>query len=154
MGKYEDLLSQNSDISVIETNKLPHFQSGIYINGEVYINSNRPTIIKHETLAEELAHHQITYGNILDQSEIQNRKYELKARRLANESVISLDGIIDCFKFGVCNLHEMAQYFEVTEKFIINTILHYKQKYGLSTCHNGFLITFEPLHVYKYIEKE
>lgn len=154
LGRYEDLLIKHSNMIINDTLNLPGKFKGFYDNGVILIDNDLTLFNKHETLAEELAHHEITYSNILDQSEIQNRKYELKARRLANESVITLDGIIDSFLYGVCNLHEMSQFFEVTEKFILNTINHYKQKHGLSTYHNGYIITFEPLNVYEYKEME
>lgn len=127
MGKYEELVAKYPNLHIKETDKLPHFQSGIYINGEIYINKDRDTTTKLETLAEEIAHHEITYGNILDSSKTMNRKYELKARRLANEILVSLNDIIEAFKYGVHNLFELAEYLEVTEEFILNTIQHYKR---------------------------
>lgn len=92
MGKYEELLIQNNSIPIIETNRLPEFQSGLYINGQIFIKDDISTHQKHAVLAEEIAHYKYTYGNILDQSNMLNRKFELKARRLANESVITLRG--------------------------------------------------------------
>ncbi|MGL4053661.1 ImmA/IrrE family metallo-endopeptidase [Staphylococcus haemolyticus] len=150
MGKYEELVAKYPNLHIKETDKLPHFQSGIYINGEIYINKDRDTSTKLETLAEEIAHHEITYGNILDSSKTMNRKYELKARRLANEILISLNDIIEAFKYGVHNLFELAEYLEVTEEFILNTIQHYKKKHGLVAQCGDYAIQFEPLRVFKY----
>lgn len=70
------------------------------------------------------------------------------------ELIISLDGIISAYLHGVHNLYKMANYFEVTEKYITKVIDHYKLKYGLSTYHNGYVIKFEPLQVFKHIEFE
>ncbi|EIS6533679.1 ImmA/IrrE family metallo-endopeptidase [Staphylococcus pseudintermedius] len=151
MGKYEELLKQNESIPIIETNRLPEFQSGFYMNGKIFIKENISDYKKHEVLAEELAHHEITYGNILDQSNILNKKFELKARRLANESVITLQGLINAFNYGVQNIFELALYFEVTKNFVLDTIQHYKQKYGLSVSYGGYIIKFEPLTIYKNI---
>ncbi|EGQ1623597.1 ImmA/IrrE family metallo-endopeptidase, partial [Staphylococcus pseudintermedius] len=143
--RYEDLLIENENIDVIETSSLPYFQSGLYYEGTIYIKENMSDYKKHETLAEEIAHHKITYGNILDQSNMLNRKFELKARRLANESVITLQGLINAFNYGVQNIFELALYFEVTKNFVLDTIQHYKQKYGLSVSYGGYIIKFEPL---------
>ncbi|EGQ1714652.1 ImmA/IrrE family metallo-endopeptidase [Staphylococcus pseudintermedius] len=153
MGKYEELLKQNDNISIIETNRLPEFQSGFYMDGKIFIKENISDYKKHEVLAEELAHREITYGNILDQSSMLNRKFELKARRLANESVITLQGLINAFNYGVQNMYELALYFEVTKDFVQDTIQHYKQKYGLRTYFNNYIIEFEPLIVYKVFNK-
>ncbi|GAB0330044.1 hypothetical protein JPSP49_09450 [Staphylococcus pseudintermedius] len=149
--RYEDLLIENEYIDVIETSSLPYFQSGLYYNGTIYIREDMSDYKKHETLAEEIAHHKITYGDILDQSNMLNKKFEIKARRLANESVITLQGLINAFNYGVQNIFELALYFEVTKAFVLDTIQHYKQKYGLSVSYGGYIIKFEPLTIYKNI---
>ena len=71
-------------------------------------------------MSEELAHHEITYGNILNEQDIQNKKYELKARRLANEKIISLEGIIEAFLQGIHNLYELANFLKLQK------VLYYK----------------------------
>ncbi|UAS05277.1 ImmA/IrrE family metallo-endopeptidase [Staphylococcus pseudintermedius] len=149
MGKYEELLIQNNSIPIIETNRLPEFQSGLYINGQIFIKDDISTHQKHAVLAEEIAHYKYTYGNILDQSNMLNRKFELKARRLANESVITLRGLINAFNYGVQNIYDLATYFEVTKDFVLDAIQHYKQKYGLRTRYGKYIIEFEPLIIYK-----
>ncbi|MFJ1815150.1 MULTISPECIES: ImmA/IrrE family metallo-endopeptidase [Staphylococcus] len=150
MGKYEALISKYNHLTIIETDTLPSFQSGMYYNNEIYINSNRSNAVKLETLAEELAHHKLTYGNITDQTQFNNRKFERYARRHAMEQIVSLQGIIDAFKHNCHNLYEMANFFEVSESFVQQCIEHYKIRYGLSTLHNGYLIQFEPLRVFEY----
>lgn len=150
MGKYEELVSKYNHLTITETDMLPNFQSGMYYNNEIYINSNRSNAVKLETLAEEIAHHKLTYGNITDQTQFNNRKFEGYARRYAMEQVISLDGIIEAFKQNCHNLYEMASFFEVTESFVQQCIAHYKNKHGLSTLYEGYLIQFEPLRVFEY----
>ncbi|HCT0381806.1 TPA: ImmA/IrrE family metallo-endopeptidase, partial [Staphylococcus pseudintermedius] len=132
MSKYEQLLIENQHIKIKDTVKLPYGYKGFYSDQVILIDDSLTEYKKHETLAEEIAHHKITYGNILDQSNMLNRKFELKARRLANESVISLQGLINAFNYGVQNIYDLALYFEVTKDFVLDTIQHYKQKYGLS----------------------
>jgi Zn-dependent peptidase ImmA (M78 family) len=150
MGKYEDLVNKYKDLNIIETDMLPSFQSGMYINNKIYINSNRSEAVKLETLAEELAHHKLTYGNITDQTQYNSRKFECYARRYAMEKLISLQDIIDSFKHGCHNLYTLANFFEVSEGFVQDCIAHYKCKYGLSTLCGDYLIQFEPLRVFEY----
>ncbi|ENR2957541.1 ImmA/IrrE family metallo-endopeptidase, partial [Staphylococcus pseudintermedius] len=145
MSKYEQLLIENQHIKIKDTVKLPYGYKGFYSDQVILIDDSLTEYKKHETLAEEIAHHKITYGNILDQSNMLNRKFELKARRLANESVISLQGLINAFNYGVQNIYDLALYFEVTKDFVLDTIQHYKQKYGLSVSYGGYIIKFEPL---------
>ncbi|WP_353418216.1 ImmA/IrrE family metallo-endopeptidase [Staphylococcus delphini] len=150
MGKYEELLME-CEIEVKETSRLPKGFDGWYQNGKIFIRPTLPEKEKLQTLHEELAHHKLTYGNILDQSQFNNRKFENYARRLAYESVITLQGLIDAFEFGVHNLHEMSLFFEVTEGFVQECIKHYKNKYGLQVKYGDYLIRFEPLTIYKNI---
>lgn len=151
MGKYEHLLHQFNHITVEDKFELPGEFKGFLDNDVILIDKNLSTYHKHEVLAEEIAHYKITYGNIIDQSNMLNHKLELKARRLAYESVITLQGLIDAFEFGVHNLHEMSLFFEVTEGFVQECIKHYKNKYGLQVKYGDYLIRFEPLTIYKNI---
>lgn len=148
---YEQLL-KNQDVEIYETNHLPSFQSGLYYDGTIYIKNKMNSVKKHETLAEELGHHELTYGDITDQKVLMNRKYELKARRYGYELLITLDGIISAYNDGVRNIFEMGEYFVVSEECIKNVLDHYKMKHGLSTYHNGYVIKFSPLQVFKHIE--
>ncbi|MDW4380496.1 ImmA/IrrE family metallo-endopeptidase [Staphylococcus saprophyticus] len=150
MGRYEELISKYNHLTIIETDMLPSFQSGMYYNNEIYINSNRSNAVKLETLAEELAHHKLTYGNITDQTQFNNRKFEGYARRYAMEQIISLQGIVDAFKNDCRNLYEIALFFEVSKSYVLDAIEHYKMKYGLSTYYKGYVIKFEPLQVFEH----
>ncbi|MCA4764673.1 ImmA/IrrE family metallo-endopeptidase [Mycobacterium avium subsp. hominissuis] len=150
MGKYEELIIQNNHLHICDSFELPGMFKGFYDNGVILIDKNLSNAKKLEILSEELAHHEITYGNILNVNDIQNKKYELKARRLSSERIITLKGIIDAFKHGVQNLYELANFFEVTEQFILETLEHYKQKHGYSVCCDGYIIQFEPLRVFEH----
>lgn len=150
MGKYEHLLHQFNHITVEDKFELPGEFKGFLDNDVILIDKNLSIYHKHEVLAEEIAHYKITYGNIIDQSNMLNRKLELKARRIAYESVITLQGIIDAFEYGVQNLHEMAIFFEVSKSFVTESIEHYKKKFGISTLYGDYMIHFEPLRVFKY----
>lgn len=150
MGKYEELIYEYRNLNITETNILPSFQSGMYYNNQIYINSNRSEAVKLETLAEEIAHHKLTYGDITDQSKFNNRKFEGYARRYAMEQIISLQGIVDAFKNDCHNLYELALFFEVSKIYVLDAIEHYKTKYGLDVYHNGYVIKFEPLQVFEH----
>ncbi len=149
LSKYEDLLIKHDYIDIEDKYNLPGNFKGFYDNDVILVDSKLDTYQKHEILTEEIAHYKISAGNILDQSNILNRKFELKARRLANESVITLQGLINAFNYGVQNIYDLATYFEVTKDFVLDTIQHYKQKYGLSVRCQEYIIKFEPLTIYK-----
>jgi hypothetical protein len=90
-------------------------------------------------LMEELAHIRINTGDIS-----QNSKEELKARSVAYNSLIGLEGIVASYKHGCITRFEMAEYLEVTEKFLDEAINWYKSKYGLFTIFGEYKIQFIP----------
>ncbi|EGQ3303824.1 ImmA/IrrE family metallo-endopeptidase [Staphylococcus pseudintermedius] len=149
MGKYEEMLINHDYIYIEDKYNLPGKFKGFYDNDVILIDRNLNTYQKHEVLAEEIAHYKISAGNILDQSNILNRKLELKARRLANESVITLQGLIDAYHNGISNIHEMADFFEVNLSFVQECLKHYQMKYGLSVKYGEYIIEFEPLNIFK-----
>lgn len=149
MGLFEELCIKNVWIEIEETNRLPKFQPGFYINGKIYINSNLSETRKAEVLYEELAHHKFTYGNILDQSKWINRKFENYAKRHGYEAALPLRIIIEAHHYGVSNLYELAQYVQLSEEHVLEILEHYKQKHGIGTHYANYAITFEPLRVYK-----
>ncbi|MEX2947920.1 ImmA/IrrE family metallo-endopeptidase [Staphylococcus warneri] len=149
MGLYEELCIKNNWIEIEETNRLPKFQPGFYINGKIYINSNLSETRKAEVLYEELAHHKLTYGNILDQSKWINRKFENYARRYGYEAALPLRIIVEAHNYGVSNLYELAQYVQLSEEHVLEILEHYKNKHGIGTHYGNYSITFEPLRVYK-----
>lgn len=150
MGRYEDLLIQNNHLHICDSFELPGMFKGFYDNGIILIDKNLSNAKKLEILSEELAHHEITYGNILNEKDIQNKKYELKARRLAYEKLIPLKDLVNAYLQGIHNLYELANFFEVTESFVLQSITHYKQKFGHSTRCDKYVIQFEPLRVFEY----
>ena len=154
MGLFEELCIKNDWIEIEETNRLPKFQPGFYINGKIYINSNLSETRKAEVLYEELAHHKLTYGNILDQSEWINRKFENYARRHGYEAALPLRIIVEAHHYGVSNLYELADYVQLSEEHVLEILEYYKTKHGYSTRYGKYVIQFEPLRVFEYKDIE
>lgn len=150
LSNYESILVEYDHIKIKETKVLPDELGGFNFNNVILLNRKNKYKDRIEILAEEIAHYKITYGDIRDQSIMLNRKFELKARRLGCEMVITLDGIIDAFHSGICNLHEMACHFEVSNDYVLKAIEHYKMKYGLDVYYKGYVIKFEPLQVFEH----
>ena len=152
MGLYEELLIEHDYIEVKETDVMPSDLHGLWLNDLNLINSNLSETRKAEVLFEELAHHKLTYGNILDQSKWINRKFENYARRHGYEAALPIRIIVEAHHYGVSNLYELAQYVQLSEEYIVEILKHYKNKYGIGTHYGEYLITFDPLRVFKYKE--
>lgn len=102
MGKYEELLMK-CEVEVKETQRVPRGFDGWYQEGEIFIRPSLSERNKLEVLYEELAHHKLTYGNILDQSKFNNRKFENYARRHGFISAVPLREIVEAYNYGVRN---------------------------------------------------
>lgn len=104
---------------------------GLYINGTVALSSDlKTTAEKAVILAEELAHHDLTVGDILDQRDAANRRQEQKARTLAYNRMIGIAGIIDSIEHGCQSRYEASEYLGVPEGFLQEAIERYQEIYG------------------------
>lgn len=151
---YEQLLMEveNNGIEVKETPFSSARIKGLYVDNTITINSQLETSVEKTCiLAEEIGHHYTSYGNILDQSKVENRKQEHRARAYAYEKLVRPEKLIDAFEYGVKNRFELAEYFNVTEQFVEEAVAYYKTKYWPYYKFGGYYITFEPLAVLKEI---
>ncbi|WP_367387411.1 ImmA/IrrE family metallo-endopeptidase [Bacillus vallismortis] len=150
---YENLLieSEKAAVSIYEQ-KLSRGIKGLYADGIIWINKKLSNTEKRVILAEELGHHYTTAGHILDQTTVQNRKQELRARNWAYRKLVPLNKIIQAHKSGVKNRYELAEFLNVTEKFLEEALKRYIEEYGLYKEVNGLTICFQPLGVIEMFE--
>jgi len=146
MTQYETLLHEGENHKIQITEK--DFKSdakGLIKGNRIAIRKDIPTSIEKAcVLAEELGHHYTTVGNILDQTKVMNRKQEYIARLWGYNRLIGLRGIIDAYENKCRDLHDMADYLEVTEEFLQEALTTYRSKYGLYTKIDNYIIYFEP----------
>lgn len=151
MTKYESLLSDADKSNVIVTDQFDLSDTnfkGLYCNGTIALNKDMVADTEKACiLAEELGHHYTTVGDIIDQSTVENRKQELRARVWAYNKMIGLRGIISSYIAGCKNAYEIADHLNVTEEFFTDALGYYKSKYGLCTTIDNYMIYFEPLGV-------
>lgn len=144
---YDNLLDEadKENIYVIENAKFQSKASGLINNDVIGINKNvRSSAQRSCILAEELGHYHTSSGNILDQSSVSNRKQELHARAWAYNRLIGLYGIINAYRSGCRNGYEIAEHLNITEEFLNEALQYYKNKYGLCTTVDNYVIYFEP----------
>lgn len=150
MNKFEKLCQTASDIDVdiVDYPFTSDRFKGLYCDGTIALNQDIcADSEKACILAEELGHHFTTVGNITDQKETENRKQERHARIWAYHKLLSLDDLIDSYKFGCRNKFEIAEHLNVTEDFLVDCLEYYKEKYGLYVRQDNYLIYFEPLGI-------
>lgn len=143
MNYEELLLESDSEDLIIKEKSLPGYKGRIYKN-RIAIHKSLSTTEKACILAEELGHHYTTVGDILDQSDIGNRKQEQRARLWAYNKMTGLMGIVDAYNHHCQDLSESAEYLGVTEEFLKEALTYYKSKYGTSVNVDNYTIFFEP----------
>ncbi|MGG1643005.1 ImmA/IrrE family metallo-endopeptidase [Paenibacillus sp. NRS-1782] len=152
---YESLVSEAEakSIEVYEVD-LKGNLLGLYRDNIVWVKKSITTNTEKAcVLAEEIGHHELTVGNIIDQTDVRNRKQELLARQWAYNRLIPLTSIIQAYYAKMKNRYEIATYLGVTEPFLQATLNRYKDKYGLFTVINHHIIYFDPLGVVRMFEE-
>lgn len=152
-----DSLKKESPVYIDDQSELPDGIKGLYIETGhtrmILLNKTLPLQTeKRCVLAEELGHYYTTFGNITDQTDVRNRKHEKRARNWAYEKLITMDKLVEASRLGIRNRYELAEYLEVTEPFLEEALLHFKEKYGLYATFENFIIYFEPLGVLERFE--
>ena len=83
-------------------------------------------------------------GNVINLSDVRNVKQEYQARLWAYNKQIGLIRIVQAFEDRCKDIHEMAEYLNVTEDFLSDALAFYKNKYGVSAKIDNYIIYFEP----------
>ena len=118
---------------------------GLYCDGTVALNSHIETSKERACiLAEELGHHHTSVGVIVDLSDAQNRKQERQARIWAYNKQIGLYGLIRAYEHGCKSRYDVAEFLEVTEEFLEDAIKCYRDKYGMYTAIDNYIVYFIP----------
>ena len=146
MNEYERLINEceNEGITVIEK----YFKSdakGLIKGNKIGISKKIDTVAeKRCILAEELGHYYTTTGNILDQSSLENRKQEYKARKWSYNKLVGTENIIKAYEANCTNKYEIAEFLNVTVEFLEESIECYKQVYGVFVNVREYTIIFVP----------
>ena len=110
MGLYEETLIQHDYIEVREADVLPDNLDGVWLGDLILIKRGLSDREKAGILFEELAHNKLTYGDIADYSNFNNRKFEN-----CFISAVPLREIVEAYNYGVRNLYELSEYLQLSE---------------------------------------
>ncbi len=139
------LLEEADSIGVVVKEKPLQYNDGRQFGKRIAIRKDIDTTIeKGCVLAEELGHYYTTVGDILDQTNVSNRKQEYRARLWGYNKIIGLSGIISCYKARCNDMDSMADHLDITVEYLKEALDCYKQKYGLYTQCDNYVIFFEP----------
>lgn len=145
MNKLEQLESEACEDGIeiiVYTFENPNIK-GLYCDGVVGISDSlENSTQKRCVLAEEMGHHHTSNGNILTMSSASNRQQEHRARLWGYQKLIDLDSIIVAYENHCTNFYETAEFLNVTEQFLADTINAYMHKYGCYIKHKNYIIEF------------
>lgn len=144
MTTYDDLLIEADNNNLITKEKPLRGNKGRIKGNRIAIKKDLTETEKKCVLAEELGHHYTAVGDILDQSTVENRKQEMRGRIVAYNKLVGLRGIVDAYLHHCQNLSEAAEYLGVTEEFLSDSIMYYKNKYGVFATVDNYTVVFEP----------
>lgn len=138
----------DENIELLEVNMTGR-NKGFYMDNTIFIDSKMRRIDKRCKIAEELGHHFTSTGDITDQSKIENRKQERRARVWGYNEIVPLHRLAEAIDYKVHNQQELAEYLDVPEEYLLEALKYYKEKYGLYCYFNNYVICFEPLSLMK-----
>lgn len=124
--KYEALLNEAYEKGLVVREKPLQAHDGRIKGNRVAIRSSIETSAKKCcVLAEELGHYEVNVGDILDQSDTNNRRQERAARRRAYEKLLPVENILFAARDGHKELWDMAEYLDVDEEFLRDALKYY-----------------------------
>lgn len=146
MTKYEQLLvkAEKLGAKVREIDFGTNKKCGRCLGNIIYINSIISETEKYEVLAEELGHYKTTYGNILDQGNVINRKLENIARREGFNIIVEPNDVVEAIRHNAFALHEIAEYINVSVETFLDILEDWKRKYGVGIQVGTCYLQFEP----------
>ena len=148
MTKYENLLNkaEENNVTIYENYDLSDTRlQGLYCDGSIALSNGLETEAdKFSILNEEMGHHFTSSRDIIDMSNVSNRKQELRARLWGYNNAIGLSGIIKAYKHGCRTRNEMADFFGVSEQYLYEALEIYATKYSPFTQIDNYIIYFEP----------
>lgn len=142
---YDELLLEADKNNLIVREKPLTDSDGRIKGRRVAIRRDIPSVRgKSCALAEELGHHHVNYGDIIDQDTILKRKQEYKARLWGYNTQVGLIGLAKAFESGCRNLYEAAECLDVPEDYLDEVLSCYRNKFGRCTTIDNYVIYFEP----------
>lgn len=141
---YEELVTYASSVGLDVREKPLLANSGRIKGNRIAIRRRMTSAEKACVLSEELGHYYTTGGDILDQSKVENRKQELRARLWSYNHQLGLLGIIRAYKARRTAPDEMAEFLNVTPAYLQEALACYRSKYGTHVELDNYIIFFEP----------
>lgn len=145
LNAYEELIDNASEDGLTVVEDAIQASDGLCVGDCIIIREDIPTVVKKaDVTAEEIGHNKYTVGDITDQTVVDNRKQENRARFYAYNLRIGLSGLLKAFKAGCRTTDDIADFLNVSEDFLLEALERYRQVYGTGAMVDNYYIRFEP----------
>jgi hypothetical protein len=128
---YDELLLEAEKNNLIVKEKPLKSHGGRIKGNRIAIKEDMTEIEKACILSEELGHYYVNAGNVINLSDVRNVKQEYQARLWAYNKQIGLIRIVQAFEDRCKDIHEMAEYLNVTEDFLSDALIKTSMAYPL-----------------------
>lgn len=143
--EYEALLVEADDEGLTVKEMPMKYNNGRIKGNRIAIRKDIDTSAEKAcVLAEELGHHHTSVGDILDMTDIGNRKQERQARLWGYNKLIGLSGLIKAYEAECQDRFEVAEYLDVTDEYLSECLDTYRDKYGVGVTVDDYYIMFIP----------
>lgn len=112
MNRIEALIEEYGGLTFHFKNDMPIGLNGLISNKNIYVNAKLPFEKIYATLTEEIGHYETAHADIIDQSNLQNRKLELKGRKWSYKKMVPYDKLRNFIE-----MNEMVYPYEIAEEF-------------------------------------
>ena len=142
MNRLEEMMNDYSELKFNFKKDMHNKHGAFIIDTDIYINKNNSYENIIGNIAEELGHYETSVGDLSILDTIEKQQQEKRARQYGYRYLVSLDELITCYKLGLTEYWEIAEFLEITPKYLWSSINYYKDAHGLIFDHNGCKFVF------------
>lgn len=142
MNRLEKMINEYSELNFIFTNKMNVMHGALIYDSDVYVNANKSYEENVCDISEEIGHYETSVGDLSVLDTIEKQQQEKRARQYGYQYLVSLDELVACYKLGLTEYWEIAEFLEITPQYLWESINYYKEAHGLIFDHKGCRFVF------------
>ncbi|MDT2011222.1 hypothetical protein [Carnobacterium divergens] len=131
MNRLEKIIDDNPHLNFNLKNDMYEKHGAFIYGNNVYVNSKRGYKQNIADIAEELGHYETSIGDLSVLDTIEKCQQEVRARQWGYRYLVPLDDLIVCYKLGLREYWEVAEFLEIPPAYLWETINYYRDTKGL-----------------------
>lgn len=131
MNRLEKMMDDYSGLNFNFKRDMHNKHGAFIIDTDIYINKNNSYEQIIGNVAEELGHYETSVGDLSVLDTIEKQQQERRARQWGYRYLVPLDDLIVCYKLGLREYWEVAEFLEIPPAYLWETINYYRDTKGL-----------------------